>query len=430
MRNIVWVIFLLIMAGCNIRNNASDEEPRMSEKALLLYNKAEKKVADIEEKISELNNGMDRQKAVTVISEAKKLEYSFDSIGMNRAAINKCQALQQKIVMIRNTAIERAESIILQSNVSVCHLEDILIDKMTEYPVYLEKGDRLYFNIRLQYPVPVKLYNMDISMVEKSYNQVDIADSLVVKYPGIYLIEINADDSQYASVNIEYSTDSIDRRYNQKSIMTENISCSKETFRAYAVSGVKMQNMFEEPRKFTLRGQLKSAVSGSSIALVPISVPKDATDILYSMRIATSEQTRSSDGDFYKNMNLKYNQIKFMGYPLYERNHGSGILKSLLDDNRPLREEDAYCNMYLFRNQSDAKKFQDGTEVASNLKYDVDCSTIGTQSCNGRIPVNEAQKLYLGFENVRVRYANYLWVEAVAIVPTTEYYTKKYTVSE
>ena len=168
--------------------------------------------------------------------------------------------------------------------------------------------------------------------------------------------------------------------------------------------------------------------SGSSIALVPIQVPAGATDILYSMRIATSEQDRSSDGNFHRNLSLKYNQVKFLGLPLYERNQGTGLLRMLLDDNRPLREEDAYCNMYLFRSQSEAKKFQDGTASASSLKYDVDCSTVGTQSCSGRLPVNGASRLYLGFENVRVRYTNYLWVEAVAVVPTTEYYRTKYTV--
>ena len=85
--------------------------------------------------------------------------------------------------------------------------------------------------------------------------------------------------------------------------------------------------------------------SGSSIALVPIQVPAGATDILYSMRIATSEQDRSSDGNFHRNLSLKYNQVKFLGLPLYERNQGTGLLRMLLDDNRPLREEDAYCNM-------------------------------------------------------------------------------------
>ena len=147
------------------------------------------------------------------------------------------------------------------------------------------------------------------------------------------------------------------------------------------------------------------------------------------MRIATSEQDNSSDGYFHNGMSVRYNQIKLLGLPLYEHNQGSGLLKMLLDDNRPLREEDAYCNMYLFRSQSEAKKFQDRTDSASSLKYDVDYSTVGTQSCNGRIPVNGASRLYLGFENVRVRYTNYLWVEAVAVIPVTEYYRTVYTIN-
>ena len=100
----------------------------------------------------------------------------------------------------------------------------------------------------------------------------------------------------------------------------------------------------------------------------------------------------------------------------------------LLDDNRPLRDEDAYCNMYVFRNKAQAKLFQDGTKTASLLGYDVDYSTLGTQSCNGRIPTKGAKTIYLAFENERVRYTNYLWVEVDAVIPTTQYYTTKYSI--
>jgi hypothetical protein len=161
---------------------------------------------------------------------------------------------------------------------------------------------------------------------------------------------------------------------------------------------------------------------------VPVQVPAGTTDILYTMRIATSEQDRSSDGEFHDNLTRSYSRIKFLGLPLYERSSSNGLLNTLLDDNRPLREEDAYCNMYLFRSQSQAKQFQDGTKAASLLSYDVDYSTVGTQSCSGRIPMKGTRTVYLAFENERMRYTNYLWVEVVAVVPTTEYYTTKYTI--
>ena len=106
------------------------------------------------------------------------------------------------------------------------------------------------------------------------------------------------------------------------------------------------------------------------------------------------------------------------------------LFSKLLDDNRPLRDEDAYCNMYVFRNQAQAKQFQDGTKSASALSYDVDYSTLGTQSCNGRIPVKGLKTIYLAFENERVRYTNYLWVEVEAVVPKTEYFTTKYSIEQ
>lgn len=427
MRNILIVLTAITICACGGNHNKSIE-PKMSEKARILYEKAEKKIADVENRVEQLQKGTDAQQVIKVLTDAKKLEYKFDSTDMNRAAVEKCKALQARIIDVQEAAVSKAESIILESKVLVYDGEDFLIEKMTEYPVYLEKGDVLYYDLKLQTAVPVKLYNMDTRSIVKSYNKTSVKDSLIISYTGIYLLEIKPQASQYASVRIAYDTDNMDRLYNPKSVRTETESCSKGDFRAYSIKGVKMQNLFEEPRKFTLRSVFKSMASGSSIALVPIQVPAGATDILYSMRIATSEQDRSSDGNFHRNLSLKYNQVKFMGLPLYERNQGTGLLRMLLDDNRPLREEDAYCNMYLFRSQSEAKKFQDGTADASSLKYDVDCSTVGTQSCNGRLPVNGASRLYLGFENVRVRYTNYLWVEAVAVVPTTEYYRTKYTV--
>ena len=211
-------------------------------------------------------------------------------------------------------------------------------------------------------------------------------------------------------------------------MIKQTVECSKGEFGAVASKGIKMKNIFDEPRKFTLRGQIKAAFSGSARALVAVQVPAGTTDILYSMRIDTSEGAKSEDGKFHDNLNYSYRKINMLGLPVYESTKSSGILNMLLDDNRPIRDEDAYCNMYVFRNQSQAKKFQDGTHAASVLTYDVDYSTLGTQSCNGRIPANGSKTIYLGFENERMRYTNYLWVEVVAVIPTTLYHKEKYSV--
>lgn len=221
---------------------------------------------------------------------------------------------------------------------------------------------------------------------------------------------------------------STDRIYSRKGVLSETVKCNKGDWGAKAETAIKMHNCFEEPRKFTLRGQLKAMFSGNAKAVVAVPVPAGATDLLYSVRVATSEQGHASDGKFHNDLTRSYKKIKMLGLPLYEKEKTHGLFMRLLDDNRPMREEDAYCNMYVFRNQSQAKQFQDGTKPTSQLDYYVDYSTIGTQSCSGRIPTKGARTIYLGFENERMRYVNYLWVEVVAVTPTTEYYTTKYSV--
>lgn len=83
--------------------------------------------------------------------------------------------------------------------------------------------------------------------------------------------------------------------------------------------------------------------------------------------------------------------------------------------------------MYVFYNAAQAKKFQDGT-APSTLSYNVDYSTMGTQSCNGRIPSKGYKTIYLGFLNERMRYNNYVWLEALSAVPHTEYFKPVFTV--
>ena len=360
-----------------------------------------------------------------------ELYYDFNPLGLKPDQLAACEALKVRVKELKLEIMEKSEAEFIDFKISPYLMEDTLLEKPQSYPVYLLKGEKLRWKINAQKPMTVKLCNADSRTVIKTYTgKTVIADSLEIQNTAIYFLEIIPGGTQYVDLDINYKVKEFARLRNAIPIKAEQVDCSKGDFGAVAVSGVKMQNIFEEPRKFTLRGQLKSAFSGSSIAMVPVIIPAGTTDVLYSMRMATSEYDRSSDGEFYDSMTRTYKRVKFMGLPLYEKSTSNGLLNTLLDDNRPLRDEDAYCNMYVFRSQAEAKKFQDGKATAGDLKYDLDYSAVGTQSCNGRIPTNGASKIYLGFENVRVRYTNYLWVEAVAIIPTTEYYTTKYSIDQ
>lgn len=367
----------------------------------------------------------------TFLNDVNNLEYSNDTTGMNASGKESCVKLERRVNILKRDAVaaseQRLKTIVIPAEVN----DDCLLEKTTAYPVYLEKGDILYYNFGLQKQGTIKLYNADARQLLKTYAQkAKVTDSLVVANKGIYLIEIAPGGTQYASVDITYKM--ADHHHPIKKVNSEEIEAKAGDFRVVSNKGVVLRAAFDQPRKFTLSSQFKSTFTSAakSIALVAVQIPAGATDVLYNLRISTSEQDKSSDGEFPDRMNMSYKKVRFLGLPLYETTRGGGLFNMLLDDNRPLREEDAYCNMYVFRNQWAAKQFQDGSKQASQLQYDVDYSTLGTQSCNGRIPAKGAKTIYLAFENERVRYSNYIWVEVLTAAPTTEYHATKYTVEQ
>ena len=359
---------------------------------------------------------------------AKELSYSFNPMDLKPEQIAACELLKQRVIKVRSELLDQTSRVISKYRVHAWEYADKLMEETQTFPVYMLRGEKLYWNIKAQKPIGVKIYNSDSRQLIKTYTGKTIcSDSLAIQNTAIYLVEVSPNGSQYLDMDISYKSNDIQRLKRVTPVKSEDVECGANDFRAKKIPGISMVKCFEEPRKFTLRSQFKSAFSGSSTALVAVQVPEGATDILYSMRISTSESDRYSDGQFHDNLGSTYKKIKFMGLPIYERTKGTGIIGSLLDDNKPYREEEAYCNMYVFRSKTVAKQFQDGTKPASQLAYDVDYSTIGSQSCNGRIPVNGSKTIYLAFENERVRYSNYLWVEVEAVTPGSIYYTTKYT---
>ena len=359
----------------------------------------------------------------------KDLYYSYNPMDLKPEQIAACKDLQDRVVALRTEIIKKTGEQIGEMAIYPYKVSDRLFETSEVFPVYLLKGETLKVNVSSSKSLTVKISNASSRTVLKTLaNKTLVQEVMPIQNRAIYLVEIIPNGNQYVDYEIYYKPTTMERLCNATQIDTEQVECQKGEFGAKGIPGIEMRKCFEEPRKFTLRGQLKAAFSGSSKALVAVQVPAGATDILYSMRIATSERDRSDDGEFHDNLTRSYKRVKFLGLPLYEKTSSNGLLNTILDDNRPIREEDAYCNMYVFRNKTQAKHFQDGTKAVSLLNYDVDYSTVGTQSCNGRIPVKGLKTIYLGFENERMRYTNYLWVEVEAVVPNTVYYRTKYSI--
>ena len=327
----------------------------------------------------------------------------------------------------------------LEANIGRMHKSllvesDHLLSRTEINPVYLRRGEKLFLDFETQGNVTVRVYNADSHSMLKTYaGKKAIHDSVKIANTAVYVVELKPLGEPYVELSLAKSVASVEH-FNESDpkITSEKTECTAKDFGAQKLQGIKLKSVFEEPRKITLRSQGKAFFSGGNTtrSVVAMQVPAGSSDVAYSLRISTSQSDQSNDGQFCRKMDEKYKEIKLLGLPLYEsHSSSSNIFRELLNACEPYREEEAYCNLYIFTNAAEAKKFADGKPV-TDLKYNVDLSKQGTQSCNDRIPAKGLKTIYFGFENTRIRYSVYLWLESLATIPTTEYYRAKYVVAD
>lgn len=359
------------------------------------------------------------------------LAFSYSDDELTDEGRKACAEHKYRIDSLRDVAQKLLKDNLSGYRRTLVNEVDKLVEEPEKYPVYLPKGVKLYLDFETSGSVVVRLFNADSRATLKTWSgKKSVNDSITISNSAIYLVDIQPKDNPYINLTLERSCKDLADVTQPYEVTEEEVACKAGDFLAKKVDGIAISSLFEEPRKVTLRSQGKAFFSGGSRSVVAMQVPANCTDIAYSLRISTSQSDQNTDGQFCKKVNEKYKEIKFLGLPIYE-SHGtrSNIFRELLNATEPPREEEAYCNLYVFTNQVEAKKFSDGNPV-SELKYNMDFSKQGTQSCNDRIPTKGIKTLYFGFENTRVRYSVYLWLESVSTVKSTEYFKMKYSLED
>lgn len=431
---LILCVITLISCGGKSQNSNSKETAGMPSETASKYSNTTKLLGQLERKADKVlveNANVNDLRDVYELCE--QLNFDYDPMDMEPETADQCKALQERIDSVKTSIHSRLETLSQHQFILMLDVEDQVIELPTAFPIYLERGDKLFYAVDAEKPADIRIYNTDSRQLLKTYaGKRSVADSMVIKNKGVYLVHVTPKVNQYVDVRVGYRGGSLERNFYIKEVEAKVVDAKQGDFLATSVKGIKMTDLFEEPRKFTLRSQLKATFSNTSNtdrAIVAIQIPAGATDVLYSLRISTSEGSRSSDGEFSNNLTKSYKKIKILGLPVYEKqsSHGSSIIGLILGENQPPSEEEAYINMYVFYNAAQAKRFQDGADV-SKLQYSIDYSRMGTQSCNGRVPTKGCKTIYFGFRNERVRYSNYLWLEAVSAVPKNEYIKTVYTV--
>ena len=425
---------LLTCAGCGQGNKKDAELDKISELEQMKYDNISQKLDLLCSKAQSAHTDLDLQ---TIYTELSQIEYEYNPDGMGERAQQKCQELKERLAVLQadpssilqsshsdgSSASESTSSSSSSSSsgkglISRRHMK---VDAVKRYPYYLKAQDQLRISLTPHGSALVSIFDINHQKRLKQWHvQGTLEEQVIIPSDGIYMIELRSDGGELIT-DLSLSYEGVDNDKRPR-VSEQIVSCKQGDFLAEATESVRVSAVFKEPKKVGLRGNLKSIFSGKSRALISIPVPAGSDAILYSLRISTNEKTAPSDGKFADNLSLASKQIKLLGIKVYEkRTLSSSVIDRLLFNTRPAREEDAFCNMYVLTDATQAKKFQDETASSGHYKYDVEQSQMGTQSCNGELKPKGRKTIYLGFENERMRYDNYIWLEVASLTHIKEY---------
>jgi len=399
---------------------------KTSERDRLLYESVERRLNAFEESsVAPLS--------VAALVELRQLTLDYDSTSLAEEDRPKFKALEERLRKLKAHyfAKDTASLVHTGGSVSIASQKEILLTQEAYYPVYLYTGDTLLLQAQSEESVQLSLVNYDRRHIQQNWSGRTLDQSIIVPHEAIYIVKITPSiPRQYAKLELSYRSS----RGSHPQVKQAKKPAEKGDFLSVSELTLRTKSVFEEPRKIALRGQLKASFSGHYRSIISVPIPPATQALLYCLRISSNENTVSTDGTFPNRLQTSYSKHKVLGLTLYESEQGRGrnsLVNLILGDTRPPREEDAYCNFYVFNNRSDAKRWQDGTADGTHFNYDVEQSQLGTQSCNGKLTPGRGQNsIYLGFENERFRYDIYIWLEVVALSEVTSYTAPTYSIGK
>ena len=279
-KHITVFIILIVITACG-KTQGNDERVRLTEREAYRYDKALQAIKKVEYMCEQVASSPSQETVISLLSKAKELKYEYNDDGMNVATIKHCDSLKMRIENCQQRAASVAEQMIISSkNINVTNLSEQLLTEKTYYPIYLKKGEKLFCEIEASAALVAKLYNADTEQLIKTYKKNRVSDSLLVANTGVYLLELTPQTKQHVNISLGFRPVEPSGIYNRPAVVTEQVECKKGDLGAIGIPGIEMRKCFEEPRKFTLRGQIKAAFSGNAKALVFVPVPAGATDVL------------------------------------------------------------------------------------------------------------------------------------------------------
>jgi hypothetical protein len=247
-----------------------------------------------------------------------------------------------------------------------------------------------------------------------------------------FSVKIYFPKESYYNLEVSRKSGSVDNYLSKAKLIRDSVVVGKKTNKSKIGITMTFEKVFNQPKKFIVSSTF--SMSGESKVYVPIEIPKNTVEFIYTLRISGDEDTEREDGKLFNDVNRISKKVKVFGLPLWESEEKSTslsreILNSLFP---PKKDEDYTLNVFFFDKQKEIKKFiqYPGKEYASAFKYDINNSALSTQSRVGLVKKPYSGFSYIGLQSTSSFSDTYAWLDVVALYEKTFHYEIRYRIQK
>ena len=182
------IIFFATIAlhSCTVNTENTDTGVKLSDREAYRYNKALAAMQEVELLSRQISIAPTHEAILTLQTKAQELEYNYNDEVMNVATMQHCDSLKNCIKACQERIAQCSEKWMLQiKEIHLVNVHEQLLTERTYYPVYLNKGEKVYIKVDASSTLSTKFYNIDTDRLIKSYQRSKISDSLTIANTGI-----------------------------------------------------------------------------------------------------------------------------------------------------------------------------------------------------------------------------------------------------
>lgn len=392
---LIWTLFIF---GCS-SESISTREHKFSERKKEISDKIEKCKALIR-----VPNYENYEEALILI---KEIEQSLENVGSGNSRLD--------IVKIRG----KIEELLTNKKVKIHNAPTTFIAEGNhEFSFIGIEGDSVFIKLEVDQPFTYceVIEEQSHRSIRKTWNSKSFKTVFVPITNNVYTVRYFLKKGAYFSTDCSRLAASIEKKFHNHQITRDSIIVNKKTKYSKLGKELVFESIYQEPKKFIVKGNLRS---GSSKIYLPIDVPQNTKEFIYQLRISGNETSVNSDGQLIDKVRSSHRRIKVLGLPIWDsESKGSSLTREIINTIiEPTKEEDYTANVFFFDKENEVKKFlnYNGVNYGNAFKYDIRNSALGSQSRNGLIKKPKSGYSYLGLV-ANSNFSNtHIWLDVVAL---------------